>query len=135
MLPFCWVVSGSHRQCRNAADRFPADTLRTDAIARRNAGQLVARIFGANREGGGMKKRNENTPERPLPPLPHGAPGFFCPFCETPLHYDRSHASADSEELIDLKDYYRCPGGCGTFEHDRRMRRLRLLGSWFEAPL
>ena len=62
----------------------------------------------------------------PATDLPHGAPGFLCPACDTPLHYEHSHAKDTSDRLLDLVDYYRCPAGCGTYEHERRTHRLRL---------
>ena len=68
-------------------------------------------------------------------PMPYGAPAFLCPSCECPLHYQGSHATDRSEALIDLKDYYECPGGCGTFEHDRRTHRLRLLEAGYTVNI
>jgi hypothetical protein len=69
----------------------------------------------------------QNDPPAQESSFPHGAPGFLCPSCECPLHYERSHANDRSDRLADLSDYYRCPAGCGTFEYERHRHRLRLL--------
>lgn len=58
------------------------------------------------------------------PHPPAGAPGFLCPSCDRPLHYESSHA-ADRDSLRDLTDRYACPAGCGAFEFERRSHRVR----------
>ena len=78
-----------------------------------------------------MDKRDNGLPPL-VSSLPHGAPVFLCPSCECPLHYEGSHASDVSDALIDLKDYYRCPAGCGVYEHERRTHRLRLLDAGYK---
>jgi hypothetical protein len=59
--------------------------------------------------------------------IPHTAMEFLCPVCERTLEYVGSRASADSDARKDMNDYFRCPVGCGTFEHERRRHRLRML--------
>lgn len=78
--------------------------------------------------------KTELLASQPLEPrLPHGAPGFLCPSCECPLHYEGSHASRRGDTLKDLSDYYRCPAGFGTFEYERDRHRLRLLEAGYTA--
>jgi hypothetical protein len=58
--------------------------------------------------------------------LPRRAPGFLCPSCHCALQYEGSETS-ESGDPINLADIYRCPMGCGTYEHDRRTHRLWLV--------
>jgi hypothetical protein len=66
------------------------------------------------------------------PHPPAGAPGFFCPSCDCPLHYEGSHAS-DPDRMIDLTDHYVCPACCGTFEYERSTHRVRRSGAGYAA--
>ncbi|MBZ5557585.1 MAG: hypothetical protein LAO77_09970 [Acidobacteriia bacterium] len=80
-----------------------------------------------------MDKRDEAAMPAATPHPPAGAPGFFCPSCECPLHYEGSHASDRSGRLSDLTDHYICPAGCGTYEYERHTHRLRLLDAGYAA--
>lgn len=64
---------------------------------------------------------------QPPASVPHTALQFLCPVCERTLEYVGSRLSTDSDALKDMNDYFRCPVGCGTFEHERRRNRLRML--------
>lgn len=61
----------------------------------------------------------------PLPQVPHTALEFLCPSCECALEYEGSRAGGPGNDPLDLNDYFRCPAGCGTFEHERRTHRMR----------
>jgi hypothetical protein len=65
--------------------------------------------------------------------LPEGAPVFLCPSCECPLEYAGSRPGHGGGHLIDLSDYYTCPAGCGTFEHERRAHRFRVLEAGYRS--
>jgi hypothetical protein len=56
-----------------------------------------------------MDKRDDSTAHRLVTCLAHGGNGL----------------------LLDLSDYYRCPAGCGTFEHERRTHRVRLIDAGY----
>jgi hypothetical protein len=72
----------------------------------------------------------ESVPER----LPQGSPAFLCPSCECPLEYAESRATKRANGPGDVIDYYRCPAGCGTFEHERRAHRFRIVGAGYAPP-
>ena len=74
-----------------------------------------------------MDKRDDSPVHPPDLRLPDGTPGFFCPSCETPLHYEESKATERGATPAELADYYRCPAGCGTYEYERHRHRLRLI--------
>jgi len=65
--------------------------------------------------------------------LPQGTVVFLCPSCECPLEYTHSRIVDRSDAPGDVNDYYRCPAGCGTFEHERPSHRLRIVGAGY-AP-
>jgi CheY-like chemotaxis protein len=52
-------------------------------------------------------------------------PPLVCPSCDRPLLYVRSHVGGVSARLSEQWDYYKCHGGCGTFQYRHRTRRLR----------
>ena len=56
---------------------------------------------------------------------PHTGLTFLCPSCEAELKYDGSRPSGSGATPLDLIDSFKCPAGCGTFEHERRTHRLR----------
>jgi hypothetical protein len=72
-----------------------------------------------------------DNPDKPTTPLqanvPHTALVFLCPSCECALEYEGTRASGAGAQPADLSDYFRCPAGCGTFEHERRTHRMRLV--------
>ncbi len=57
-----------------------------------------------------------------LPPL------LVCPTCDQTLVYERSHIGGVSMKNPEQWDYFECPGGCGTFEHRQRTRKIRRVG-------
>jgi hypothetical protein len=57
----------------------------------------------------------------------HTGVTFLCPSCEHPLEYVGSHPASGQTDACDPNDYFRCPAGCGIFEHERRSHRLRQL--------
>ena len=57
--------------------------------------------------------------------LPEGAPCFLCPRCQCTLQYLETRAPIDREHATDVSDYYSCPAGCGTYEHERSTHRFR----------
>lgn len=57
--------------------------------------------------------------------VPHTSQVFLCPNCECELEYAGSQPTNGSG--TEMNDYFRCPAGCGTFEHERRSHRLRWL--------
>ena len=59
--------------------------------------------------------------------LPQGAPCFLCPHCQCTLQYVESRTLIRREDANDVSDYYSCPAGCGTYEHNRGTHRLRHL--------
>lgn len=69
------------------------------------------------------------TRARPSSPeyanVPHTALVFLCPSCESELVYGGSRPTEGGTTPADLHDYFRCPAGCGTYEHDRRAHRMR----------
>jgi hypothetical protein len=67
--------------------------------------------------------------------VPHTALVFLCPSCECPLEYQGSHAadSGHADTPAHLNDYYRCPAGCGTFEHERQRHRFRLVEAGYAS--
>lgn len=69
------------------------------------------------------------APER----LPQGSPAFLCPSCECPLEYTESRTSGRTSIPGEVIDYYRCPAGCGTFEHERFAHRFRCVGAGYTA--
>jgi hypothetical protein len=64
-----------------------------------------------------------DTTTPPVPP-----PALVCPVCDQPLHYLKSHIGGVSARHAEQWDDYECVGGCGTFEHRQRTRKLRRLG-------
>ena len=75
-----------------------------------------------------MDNHTEPTRLQALTPLPHTALEFLCPVCECQLEYQGTRAP-DPAVPAELNDYFRCPVGCGTFEHERKAHRLRLFES------
>ena len=73
-----------------------------------------------------MDNRTEPTSLPPLTPRPHTAQVFLCPVCECELEYEGSRAPSPAQPA-ELNDYFRCPAGCGTFEHERKAHRMRLF--------
>jgi hypothetical protein len=65
--------------------------------------------------------------------LPEGSPAFLCPSCECPLEYTASRTGDRANTPGDVSDYYRCPAGCGTFEHERRAHRFRIVGAGYTS--
>ena len=58
--------------------------------------------------------------------IPHTAMTFLCPACESALEYVGS-VSSDGGPAPSLTDRFRCPVGCGVFEHERRTHRMRQI--------
>lgn len=73
-----------------------------------------------------MENHNVSMPPSQVQ-APHTALVFLCPSCDCALEYEGSRASGSRYALADLNDYFRCPAGCGTFEHERRTHRMRLF--------
>jgi hypothetical protein len=73
-----------------------------------------------------MDNHAEPTTSLTLAQLPHTALVFLCPVCECELVYEGSRAPNPAVPA-ELNDYFRCPVGCGTFEHERKAHRLRLF--------
>ncbi len=82
-----------------------------------------------------MDKRKDSQVHPPDLSLPAGAPGFLCPSCECPLHYEESKATDRGTAPSELSDYYRCPAGCGNFEYERHRHRLRLIEPGYLNPV
>jgi hypothetical protein len=90
----------------------------------------LARLFGVTIAEVAMASTERST-SPPLEVVTHGALVFLCPSCECELEYVGSHPRAGSDAASDLTDRFRCPAGCGTFEHDRERHRFRLLEPGF----
>lgn len=58
--------------------------------------------------------------------VPHTALVFLCPVCECELEYVESRPGPGGDAPTELNDYFRCPAGCGTYEHERHAHRMRL---------
>ncbi len=56
---------------------------------------------------------------------PWHPPQLFCPQCDRPLAYHRSHVGGVSAKHHEQWDYYDCPSGCGQFQYRQRTRKLR----------
>jgi predicted RNA-binding Zn-ribbon protein involved in translation (DUF1610 family) len=92
----------------------------------------VVRIFHSLlRNEDAMDKPADSTSQPLEASLPAGAPVFLCPSCECPLEYEGSHPIVRANSPADLSDRYRCPAGCGIFEHDRHGHRFRILGAGY----
>jgi hypothetical protein len=62
----------------------------------------------------------------PMAQAPHTGVTFLCPNCDHELAYAGTRpAAAESDTDGRLDDYFICPAGCGTFEHDRTTHRMR----------
>jgi hypothetical protein len=64
----------------------------------------------------------DNTQWPPCLSGEHTSLTFLCPSCEHALEYIGTVTRPAPSEPI---DYFRCPVGCGTFEHERRTHRMR----------
>jgi DNA-binding response OmpR family regulator len=64
------------------------------------------------------ERRDTTSPPIQPPPL-------FCPRCNRPLTYQRSHLGGVSARHPEQWDYFECPGACGTFQYRERTRKLR----------
>ena len=80
-----------------------------------------------------MENSDRSEAEIATDHLPPGTVAFLCPSCECPLEYTHSRIIDRGNAPGDVNDYYRCPAGCGTFEHERPTRRLRVVGAVY-AP-
>ena len=56
---------------------------------------------------------------------PHPPPALFCPMCDQPLRYVRSHIGGVSIRHPEQWDYLECGEGCGDFQYRQRTRKLR----------
>jgi len=63
------------------------------------------------------------TRKPPLAPQP-----LICPECVWDLDYDRSYVGGVSATNTEQWDYFKCPGGCGTFQYRHRTKKLRRIG-------
>ncbi len=63
--------------------------------------------------------RQQTTTPPLTPPL------LFCPACDKPLTYLRSHIGGVNAQASEQWDYYDCPAGCGSFQYRQRTRKLR----------
>jgi len=52
-------------------------------------------------------------------------PRLFCPACDEPLRYLRSHVGGVSARHPEQWDYFECGGGCGDYQYRQRTRKLR----------
>ena len=59
---------------------------------------------------------------------PATPPTLFCPSCDRPLIYERSHVGGVSSRHPEQWDDYSCPASCGTFVYRQRTRKLRPAG-------
>jgi CheY-like chemotaxis protein len=66
------------------------------------------------------------SPETLTPPAK--PPIMYCPTCDRPLTYVRSHVSGAGTRHREQWDEYRCPEACGAFEYRHRTRKLRPAG-------
>ena len=57
----------------------------------------------------------------------HTSVRFLCPSCEHPLDYIGTDADTATDATQDRNDYFTCPVGCGTFQHERSSHRFRQL--------
>jgi CheY-like chemotaxis protein len=56
------------------------------------------------------------------------AASLICPWCDSPLAYDRSHIGGVSDRQREQWDYYMC-NSCGAFQYRQRTRKLRRVDS------
>lgn len=56
---------------------------------------------------------------------PASPPDLFCPQCDRPLTYQKSHVGGVSERHREQWDTFDCPAGCGQFQYRQRTRKLR----------
>jgi CheY-like chemotaxis protein len=102
--------------------RERAGAVRADARRRvEDADEVLSRAV-ATVQRYSLKKAHQrgDTINPPLPP-----PSLVCPSCDRPLTYRRSHVGGVSSKHSEQWDYYECDGGCGTFQHRARTRKLR----------
>ncbi len=72
---------------------------------------------------------NPDDPLTTAPPHPEHV--FLCPSCECALDHVGDRTSGDTGDVTEM---FRCPSGCGSFEHERRTRRLRLVDGSAQSP-
>jgi CheY-like chemotaxis protein len=87
------------------------------------ADELLNQVAGTvNRRRHTLKKAHHrgDTMDPPLVP-----PALFCPLCDRPLTYRRSHVGGVSSKHSEQWDYFECDGGCGPFQYRARTRKLR----------
>jgi two-component system cell cycle response regulator DivK len=70
--------------------------------------------------------RSHNRRQTDSPPVP--APQLACPQCDAELVYDHSYVGGVNAHHTEQWDYFRCPGGCGTYQYRQRTRKLRKTG-------
>jgi CheY-like chemotaxis protein len=54
-------------------------------------------------------------------------PSLFCPTCDQPLRYLRSHVGGVSARHPEQWDYFECAAGCGAYQYRQRTRKLRRI--------
>jgi CheY-like chemotaxis protein len=84
---------------------------------------LRARPAGSSRRAG--ERRVVPRGDTTTPPVP--PPSLLCPSCDRLLLYRHSHTGGVSPRQVEQWDYYQCPGGCGTYQHRVRTRKLRKM--------
>jgi CheY-like chemotaxis protein len=90
-------------------------------VARSN--ELIARSRAKSRV---MLSHAHQRHDTVLPPTP--PPALVCSVCDRPLRYVKSHIGGVSERHREQWDYFECNGGCGTFQHRQRTRKVRRVG-------
>jgi CheY-like chemotaxis protein len=104
---------------RRGADSIEAVTTVLEAPSSTAIGELAkGREVGVPR----MKNRRLRRYQTRMPPLE--PPAIRCPSCDRALTYEGSQiggVASASEQW----DYYRCRGGCATFQYRHRTRKLR----------
>jgi hypothetical protein len=95
--------------------RIPAED-RPALIRAEKPGQLPS--FGRRRTLTKAYLRFETSKPPSSPPV------LFCPACDGPLTYERSHLGGVNSRQAEQWDDYSCPS-CGRFEYRQRTRRLR----------
>jgi len=104
---------------RRGADSIEAVTTVLEAPSSTAIGELAkGREVGVPR----MKNRRLRRYETRVPPLE--PPAIRCPSCDRALTYEGSQIGG-VPSATEQWDYYRCRGGCATFQYRHRTRKLR----------
>jgi CheY-like chemotaxis protein len=110
-------------QASTLSDRGAAAVERSSAqIAR--AEQIIEITNRAQRQR--MMLSRVHTRHDTIDP-PAAPPSLFCPACDQPLRYTRSHIGGVSARHPEQWDYYECLSGCGEYQYRQRTRKLRKI--------